>query len=61
MLYLCVEINVESRVAVDDIFILSYYVVDNNIVVNIFTKDYDCSIIILLLQVHNSSNIYQNI
>ena len=40
-----------------DIFILSYYVVDDNIVVNIFTKDYDCSIIILLIQFMITLNI----
>ena len=28
-------------VVMDDILILSYYVVDDNIVVNTFTKDYD--------------------
>ena len=38
------------NVPADNILILSYYVVDDYLVVNTFTKDYDCSIIILLLE-----------
>ena len=38
-------------IVVDDILILSYYVVDDYLDVNTFTKDYDCSIIILLIQI----------
>ena len=42
-------INVDvDGIVVDNIFILSYYVVDDYLDVNTFTKDYDCSIIILL-------------
>ena len=51
VIFMC-GINVDvDGIVVDNIFILSYYVVDDNIVVNTFTKDYDCSIIILLLQI----------
>ena len=46
------RINVDvNGIGVDDILILSYYVVDDYLDVNTFTKDYDCSIIILLLQI----------
>ena len=45
------------RIVVDNILILSYYVVDDYLVVNTFTKDYDCSIIILLLQFMINLNI----
>ena len=41
--------NILDKVVMYDIFILSYYVVDDNIVVNTFTDDYDWLIIILLL------------
>ena len=33
--------TVVDELVVDDIFILSYYVVDDNIDGNTFTKDYD--------------------
>ena len=44
-------------IVVDNILILSYYVVDDYIDVNTFTKDYDCSIIILLIQFMINLNI----
>ena len=44
-------LDVIGIVPADNILILSYYVVDDYLVMNTFTKDYDCSIIILLLQI----------
>ena len=44
-------------IVADNILILSYYVVDDYLDVNTFTKDYDCSIIILLLQFMINLNI----
>ena len=38
----------------DDILILPYYVVKDIVDVNTFTKDYDCSIITLLLEDQNN-------
>ena len=46
---------------VDDILILSYYTVDTKYDEEYFTKDYDCSIIILLIQFMIKLNIYINI
>ena len=48
---MCRNILDVKGIVVDDILILSYYVVDDYLDVNTFTKDYDCSIIILLLQI----------
>ena len=48
---MCRNILDVKGIVVDNIFILSYYVVDDYLDVNTFTKDYDCSIIILLLQI----------
>ena len=48
---MCRNILDVKGIVVDNILILSYYVVDDYIDVNTFTKDYDCSIIILLLQI----------
>ena len=48
---MCRNIVDVDGIVVDNTLILSYYVVDDYLVVNTFTKDYDCSIIILLLQI----------
>ena len=54
---MCRNILDVKGIVVDNIFILSYYVVDDYLDVNTFTKDYDCSIIILLLQFMINLNI----
>ena len=48
---MCGNILDADVVVVEYILILSYCVVDDIIDVNTFTKDYDCPIIILLLQI----------
>ena len=45
-----IKVDIEG-IPTDNILILLHYVVDDYIDVNTFTKDYDCSIIILLLQI----------
>ena len=57
---MCGNILDADVVVVEYILILSYCVVDDIIDVNTFTKDYDCSIIILLLQLMINLNIYIN-
>ena len=51
---MCRNILDVKGIVVDNILILSYYVVDDYLDVNTFTKDYDCSIIILLLQIRTT-------
>ena len=48
---MCRNILDVKGIVVDNILILSYYVVNDIVDENTFTKDYDCSIIILLLQI----------
>ena len=52
-----INVDVDDIVEVNNILILSYCVVDDYLDVNTFTKDYDCSIIILLLQFMINLNI----